>query len=44
MTIAMAIGPHNLSAVPVIIAVIIICVASYLIMRRLRKPPNGHDT
>ena len=44
MTIARAIGSRNLSAVPVIIAVIIICVASYFIMRRLRKPPSGHDT
>lgn len=44
MTIAMAIGKHNLSVVPVILAVIIIGVAIYFIMRRRRKPPNGHDT
>lgn len=44
MTIAMTIGTHNLSAVPVILAVIIIGVAIYLIMQRRRKPPNGRDT
>jgi hypothetical protein len=44
MTIAMNIGTHNLSAVPVILAVIIIGVAIYFIMQRRRKPPTGHDT
>ena len=43
MTIAMAIGTHNLSAVPIILAVIIIGVAIFIMQRR-RKPPNGHDT
>jgi LPXTG-motif cell wall-anchored protein len=40
----MAIGTHNLSAVPVILAVIIIGIAIYFIMKRRRKPPNGHGT
>jgi hypothetical protein len=44
MTIAMTIGTHNLSVVPLILAVTIIGVAISLIMRRSRKPPNGHDT
>ena len=44
MTIAMAIGTHNLSVVPIILAVIIIGVAIFFIMRRRRKPPNGHGT
>ena len=43
MTIAMLIGTHNLSAVPIILAVIIIGVAIFIMQRR-RKPPNGHDT
>jgi hypothetical protein len=44
MTIAMAIGTHNLSVVPIIVAVIIIGVAIFVKMRRSRKTPNGHDT
>lgn len=44
MTIAMTIGTHNLSVVPIILAVIIIGVALYFIVRRSRKPPNGHGT
>ena len=43
MTIAMAIGTHNLSVVPIILAVIVIGVAIYFIMQRRRNPPNGHD-
>jgi len=43
MTIAMTIGTHNLSAVPIILAVIIIGAAIFIMQRR-RKPPNGHDT
>jgi preprotein translocase subunit YajC len=43
MTIAATIGTHNISAVPVIVAVIIIGVAIYFIMRRRRKSPGGHD-
>jgi hypothetical protein len=38
----MTIGTHNLSAVPIIIAVIIIGVAIYCIGQRRRKPPKGH--
>jgi hypothetical protein len=38
----MTIGTHNLSAVPIIIAVIIIGVAIYCIRQRRRKPPKGH--
>jgi hypothetical protein len=44
MTIAMAVGTHNLSVAPIILAVIIIGVAIFFAMRRRRKPPNGHDT
>jgi preprotein translocase subunit YajC len=43
MTIAMAIGTHNISVVPVILIVIIIGVAIYFIMQRRRKSPDGHD-
>jgi hypothetical protein len=42
MTIAIAVGAHNISAVPLILAVIIIGVAIYFIMRRRRNPPDGH--
>jgi preprotein translocase subunit YajC len=44
MPIAMTIGTHNLSAVPVILAVIIIGVAIFFMMQRSRKPPKDHDT
>ncbi len=37
MTTAMSIGTHNLSVVPVILAVIIIGVAISLIVRRRRR-------
>ena len=40
MTIAMAIGTHNLSAVPIILAVIIIGIAVYFMWRRRRKQPQ----
>lgn len=43
MTIAMAIGTHNLSAVPIILAVIIIGIVGYFMWQRTRKQPNGHD-
>jgi hypothetical protein len=43
MTIAMKIGTHNLSVVPIILAVIIIGVAIYFIWQRRRNPSNGHD-
>lgn len=43
MTVAMAIGTHNLSAIPIIIlAVLIIGVAIYLIRQRRKRPPDGH--
>jgi preprotein translocase subunit YajC len=44
MTIAIEAGTHNISAAPVILAVIIIGVAIYFIMRRRsrRNPPDGH--
>jgi hypothetical protein len=37
----MAMGTHNLSAVPIILAVIIIGVAIYFIVQRSRNRPNG---
>jgi cytochrome c-type biogenesis protein CcmH/NrfF len=43
MTVAMTIGTHNLSAVPVILVVLIIGVAIYVIKRRRTRPPNGRD-
>ena len=43
MTVAMAIGTHNLSVAPIIIAVIIIGVAVYFIRQRRRNNPNGRD-
>lgn len=42
MIIAMNIGTHNLSVVPIILAVIIIGVATSFMIRRRRNPPNGH--
>ena len=42
MTIAIAAGTHNISAVPIILAVLIIGAAIYFFMRRRRNPPNGH--
>ena len=44
MTIAMAVGTHNLSVAPIILAVIIIGVVAFFAMRGRRKPPNGHGT
>ena len=43
MTIAMAIGTHNLSVVPIVLVVIIIGVAIYFMRQRRRKRPDGHD-
>jgi hypothetical protein len=43
MTVAIAIGKHNLSVAPVIIAVIIIGVAIYFIWKRRSGRPNGGD-
>jgi LPXTG-motif cell wall-anchored protein len=44
MTIAMSIGAHNLSAVPIIIlALIIVGAAIYFIRQRRKNPSNGHD-
>lgn len=43
MTIAMAIGTHNLSAALIIIlAVVIIGVVIYFITKHRKNPPNGH--
>jgi hypothetical protein len=42
MTTAMSVGSHNLSAGPVILAVIIIGVA-YFRWQRRRRPPGGRD-
>jgi hypothetical protein len=41
MTIAMAIGTHNLSAAPVILAVIIIGAIVYVLWKRRRARPKG---
>jgi preprotein translocase subunit YajC len=43
MEIAMEAGKHNISALPIILAVIIIGVAIYFLVQRRRKTPNGHD-
>jgi hypothetical protein len=43
MSIALAIGAHNLSVAPVIVAVIIIGVAIYFMLQRRRNRPNGRD-
>ncbi len=43
MILAIAIGTHNLSAVPVILAVVVIGVAVYVIRQRRRNQPNGRD-
>ena len=43
MTIAIAIGTHNLSAVPILLAVIIVGVVGYFIWQRRRNQPNGRD-
>ncbi len=43
MTVAMTIGSHNLSAVPVILVVLIIGIAIYVIRQRRSRPPGGHD-
>jgi hypothetical protein len=41
MTVAIAIGKHNLSVAPIIIALIIIGVAIYFIWKRRSGRPNG---
>ena len=35
------IGPHNLNAVPIILALIVIGTVIYVIRRRRRNPPDG---
>ncbi|MGP7995898.1 MAG: hypothetical protein ACLPKI_00960 [Streptosporangiaceae bacterium] len=42
MNIAMTYGTHNLGAVPIILGVLIIGAAIAFLLRRSRKPPNGH--
>ena len=37
-------GTHNINAVPIVVAVIIIGVTIYFIMRRRRNPPNGRPS
>jgi hypothetical protein len=41
MELAIAVGQHNLSAAPVILAVIVIAVAAYFIWQRRKNQPNG---
>jgi heme/copper-type cytochrome/quinol oxidase subunit 2 len=41
MTVAMAIGKHNLSVAPIIIVLIIIGVAIYFVWKRRTGKPNG---
>jgi heme/copper-type cytochrome/quinol oxidase subunit 2 len=41
MTVAMAIGKHNLSVAPIIVVLIIIGVAIYFVWRRRRNQPDG---
>ncbi len=43
MTIAISIGTHNVSVLPIILAVIVIGVAIYVIRRRRRNPRSGQD-
>lgn len=45
MTIAISVGAHNLSAFPVILAMIIIIIGAvlYLTRWRRRKPPGDRD-
>jgi hypothetical protein len=43
MTLAIAIGTHNISAVPVILAVVVIGAAVYFFWQRRRNQPKGHD-
>jgi hypothetical protein len=40
MTIAISVGAHNISAAPVILAVLIIAAVGYLIWRRSRNRPE----
>jgi LPXTG-motif cell wall-anchored protein len=41
MTTAMSTGPHNLSAVAIIILALIIGVVIYFTSKRRSNPPNG---
>jgi uncharacterized protein HemX len=43
MTIAVSAGAHNISAAPVILAVIIIGIVTYLITQRRKNRSNGQD-
>ena len=44
MPLAIAVGKHNLSAVPVIVLVIVICVAVYFAWQRRRNQQSGQDS
>jgi hypothetical protein len=41
MELAIAVGKHNLSAAPVILAVIVITVVAYFIWQRRKNQANG---
>ncbi len=40
--VAIAIGKHNLTAVPLIVILILICVAVYFVWQRRRNQRDGH--
>ena len=44
MPLAIAVGKHNLSAVPVIVLVIVICVAGYFAWQRRRNQRSSQDS
>ncbi len=43
MEVAIAVGQHNLSAAPVILAVVLIGAVIYFFWQRRKNQPNGHD-
>ena len=44
MPLAIAVGQHNLSAVPVIVLVLVICVAVYVAWQRRRNQQRGQNS